>query len=189
MRRCVACLSFMLLLICSTSYAVMIDLSSVGTFTKGTFHSGHPEAGYNGAGFTDGDIYTYGILRGHAPYPNYNSGYTVRYMFNTSQYIDTLRFYVTDSDPNSVSTRIYTQSGLVEKIEPDLSGFQDWLVYDIKDTVFYVDFLAPIRNRYTITEIEMYDSPRTNIPEPLSFIMLLSAVSVTVIRRLRIMSD
>ena len=167
----------------------MLDLEANGSFAIGDYHSGHPEFGWNEAGLTDGDTTTYGLLQGHAPYPDYNlDHYTVVYTFNAPQYIDTLQFYLTQCDLNTVSTRIFTTTGYIDKHEANLLDLDNWLVYDdIQAIVTHIHFLAPEENRYTITEIEMYDEPIYTgpaVPEPLSILGLsLSLIGYAIKRK------
>ncbi len=156
-------------------YATQLDLANLGFFTEGSAHSGHPAAAFDPAGFTDGDVGTFGILSGHAPFPFDNNEFTVRYSFNAPQFVDTLRVHFSSVGGGAVLTRIFTtNNGIIDRTEPSLVGFEGFITYDgIQDTVTKVHFLGPVDNRYTINEVEIFDTPL--VPEANTMLLLALA--------------
>ncbi len=178
MRNAAFCALSIVFMFASNSFATQLDLDSLGYFTEGTFYDkAANNYGWTPAAFTDGDVSTLGLDRGCDPYYNTDVTYTFKYTFYTPQKVDTLQFYLTYCETRPFETRIYTTIGVDERNESDQGGYVGWLVYeDIDAYVTEIHFLAPVLNRYSVSEVEMFEFPEpVTVPEPVTLISLLTA--------------
>ncbi len=139
-------ISFLILLTTSISTQSTLDLNTLGTFLPGD--SAFAQRTFRAENLTDGDVSTAGFEVGSLPLLPEDDELTVRYRFDSPQFVSSLRFYVNASQSHSTTTRIVLDSGNLLDLSKDFHAssadpISTFSSLEVNAAVEEIQFLTP----------------------------------------------